>query len=96
MKTDNSVLNYMNNLTYEHLGWTKEYYVNGKYVGTIRLDNPDRDHLGYAGRTISVLMDNVILDNKKRLKKGISVITMLYPLCGRKLKKDINKNEIIG
>lgn len=70
---------------FEELGFFKEYYVNNKFMGTIAA-NKDRDIIGYNGRTKEVLKEMVQLDNKKKIKANIEVMTMLYPLCGKLIK----------
>ena len=70
---------------FEELGFFKEYYVNNKFMGTIIADK-DRDIIGYNGRTKEVLKEMVQLDNKKKIKANIEVMTMLYPLCGKLIK----------
>ena len=71
-----------NEHNFEILGYTKEFYVNRKYVGSLRVEEKDRDVLGYSGRKEEVLTDDLII-NKKKLKKGTTVITELGILCGR-------------
>ena len=73
--------------TFKHLGYFIEYFVNGKSIGTKNVDQPDRTDLGYGGRTTEVAEENITLDNKKTIKAGTTVKTVLYPLCGRMLRK---------
>lgn len=82
--TNTLVENVLENSTFEIFGWFREYYVDGKFIGAVRITEPDRTHIGYAGRTNTILMRDITLNNKKRLKSGISVDTILYPLCGKK------------
>ena len=67
---------------FEDLGFFKEYYVNGRFFGTIKCER-DREEIGYNGRTEEVLTETVILDNKKRLIAGIRVATVIYPMTGK-------------
>ena len=55
----------MENSIFEILGYTKDYFVNGKLIGTIVLDKPDRTVYGYGGKQKEVLEDDVLLKNKK-------------------------------
>ena len=68
---------------FEIIGYTKDYYYNNKYVGSVKIDSPDRDQFGYYGRTEEVLEQDTII-NKKKLKKGSVVKTELNKLCGRR------------
>lgn len=67
---------------FEHLGYFKEYYLNCKFIGTLKCDK-DRDTFGYFGRQKEVLKSNITLENKKVLKQGLEIETMLFPLCGK-------------
>jgi len=70
---------------FEQLGYFLDYMINDKFIGTTILKNPDRKEVGYFGRIDEVATEDIILDNKKRVKKGQSFYTMMYPLCGKKL-----------
>jgi len=70
--------------TFEDLGYFKEYYINGKYIGSIRCKK-DREVMGYYGSANEVTNDLILLDNKKRIKPGVIVRTILYNLCGKKI-----------
>ena len=67
---------------FEHVGYFKDYYVNRKFVGTVKVDEKDREVYGYTGRKEEVLTEDMVI-NKKKLKKGTTVITELGVLCGR-------------
>tara|TARA_R110000782_G_scaffold228358_1_gene314912 strand:+ start:368 stop:586 length:219 start_codon:yes stop_codon:yes gene_type:complete len=71
---------------FKEFGFIKEYYVNNKFMGTITFKEIDREVIGYNGRTTETLEDAIIFENKKKIKAGTEVMTMLYPLCG-KMKK---------
>ena len=73
--------------TFKHLGYFIEYFVDGKSIGTKNVDQPDRTDVGYGGRIIKALEEDITLDNNKRIKAGTVVKTILYPLCGRMLRK---------
>lgn len=70
---------------FEVFGFSKEFYQDGKLIGSIRMDNPDREIMGYMGRTNEKLPMSVSLDNKKSIKAGSLVMTQLIPLCGKLL-----------
>jgi len=73
---------------FENIGYFIEYIIDTKFIGSKNIDKKDRDEVGYYGRIDSVATDDIIFNNKKRIKKGQSYYTRMYPLCG-KLK---NKN----
>ena len=70
---------------FEHLGYFKEYMIDGKSIGTISCEN-DRDLIGYAGRITEVVLDTILLDNGKKIKAGTKVITIVYPLSGKMIR----------
>ena len=67
---------------FEHLGYYKEYYINNKFIGTIK-SIKDRDVIGYTGTKKEIILSNLILENKKVIKANTEVTTILYPLCGK-------------
>lgn len=69
---------------FEILGYFTEYYINNKFIGTINCEK-DRDIIGYNGKTFIVLSEDIVLSNKIKIKKGTQVLTILYPLCGKKI-----------
>jgi len=68
---------------FEHVGYFKEYYVKGKFIGTCKILEKDREKVGYEGKIIEVLIEDIITDNNRTIKKGETVATLLYPLCGK-------------
>jgi hypothetical protein len=68
--------------SFEIFGYYKEYYFNGVYFGSIPLEKPDRDIIGYVGRRSEILTEDLRF-SKGRIKKGLEVQTIMYPLCGR-------------
>ena len=68
----------MKNSVFKILGYTKDYIINNKVVGTI-----DREIYGYGGKRKEILTEDVVLKNKKIIKKGTEVTTELLPICGR-------------
>jgi hypothetical protein len=71
---------------FEHLGYYKEYYVNGKFIGTVLCDK-DREVMGYNGKIVEVINDRLELQNKKVIKANTEVVTQLFPLCGKYLNQ---------
>lgn len=74
----------INNLSvqFKNIGYHVDYYSNGKYIGSIKLTEKDREEVGYNGRIYHTATENIIL-GKKTIKKGESYYTELIPLCGR-------------
>jgi hypothetical protein len=69
---------------FEILGFFRNYWVNRKLMGSVRLEKPDRKDLGWSGKKNEVLKENVYLtDTKKTLKKGTEVMTELNALYGK-------------
>jgi len=67
--------------------YSKDYYLDKKYMGSEILDTPDRETFGYMGRREEVLSEEKKLKkNGKKMKKGTVVVTELQMICGR-LKK---------
>jgi len=77
------------NVKYEKLGYSVDYHVNGKYYGSITIEEKDREVIGYSGRMYFIATEDIIL-GKKKIKKGMEYYTYLYPLCG---KSNININK---
>jgi hypothetical protein len=79
------------NSLFKHIGYSLDYYVytggSGKFVGYTVIEEPDREVFGYAGRKREVLKDDVVLANKKVIKKGTEVVTELSPMVGRSTVK---------
>lgn len=71
--------------TFENIGYHIDYYVEKKYMGSIKLKSPDRDIFGYHGRKVEVAVEDLIL-GKKKIKKGQTYTTELIPLCGKMIK----------
>ena len=68
---------------FNQIGFFKEYYVNGKFIGSVSNCEKDRDVIGYEGKIIETLKESIITDNKKKIKENTTVTTILYPLCGK-------------
>ena len=67
---------------YEHLGYHLDYHVDGKYYGSIKIQEADREVVGYCGKKTHVA-DEVIKFKNKKIHKGMTYDTYLYPLCGK-------------
>lgn len=69
---------------FQELGYFLEFMVNSKLIGTKLIDQPDRKEIGYYSTQKHIATEDIIFDNKKRIKKGQDYYTRLYPLCGRR------------
>jgi len=70
-------------LTYEIIGYFKDYYIEGKYIGSIVGVEKDREKCGYTGRQVHIANSDIILDKNKKIKAGTEYSTQLMPLCGK-------------
>ena len=70
---------------FEHIGYSLDYFVENRFMGSIKVEEPDREVCGYSGRRIETLTSNITLSNKKVLKKGVEVKTELVQLCGKRI-----------
>ena len=64
------------------IGYFEEFFVNGKFIGTKFCEKQNRE-IGYYGKQIHIADLDLILDNKKKIKKGQEYYTRYYPLNGR-------------
>ena len=69
---------------FKDLGYFLEYFIDGKFIGTKMINQPDREIIGYYGKIESIATDDIKLESKKIIKKGTKYYTRLYPLCGQK------------
>ena len=67
---------------FEHLGFFREYFVKGKFIGTIRLEDYD-GKIGYYSKVTGVAEENIILESKKVIKKGTEFYYFTYTLSGK-------------
>ena len=70
---------------FEVIGYHVDYYVGVKYIGSLPVETPDRDVMGYRGRQVGVTTEDITFTNKKKLKAGSQVMTECIPLCGKML-----------
>ena len=70
---------------FEIVGYFREYYVENKYIGSITIEK-DREEIGYSGKQTHILENDLIFENKKKIKKGTQVNTVIYPINGRAIK----------
>lgn len=70
---------------FKDIGYFIEYWVQGKFTGTLLIDEPDRDDIGYYSRIDAIADKEIKLQRNKIIKKGTRYYTRLYPLCGKKI-----------
>ena len=75
-------MNLLHGVKFEHIGYFVEYMQGNKYIGSVNLEKADREIIGYYGRQDHIATEDIIFKNK-RICKGESYHTRLYPLCGR-------------
>ena len=69
---------------FQNLGYFLEYLVDGKYIGSVNISEPDREEIGYYGKIDAIAEKDIVFKNKKRIKKGQHYYTRMCPLCGQK------------
>lgn len=65
------------------IGYSVDYHVEGKYIGSKTIEAPDREEIGYYGKKIEVATEDIKFKNNKRIKKGTEFYTFLYPMNAR-------------
>jgi len=73
--------------TYEVFGFYKEIHLDNRFMGSFLCEYDPTKKIGYAGRCLEVLPEDVYTDKKIRVKKSQQVSTIMYPLCGSVKKK---------
>ena len=51
------------------IGFHKDIYLNGKFYGSIKMNEADRETMGYSGRRVEVL-DQDFKNKTKRLRQA--------------------------
>jgi hypothetical protein len=64
------------------IGYFEEFMIDGKFIGTKVCQEQERE-IGYYGKEIHIANTDIILDNKKKIKKGQQYYTRYYHLNGR-------------
>lgn len=64
-------------------GYSKDWWVGGKYTGSTTIEKMDRKEFGYYGRENHTTEKEIVLNNKRKIRKGIKVMTELFPINGR-------------
>lgn len=80
-------------------GYHLDFYNGRKYVGFIRMDQPDRETFGYSGRQQITLTDDVEIERSNGkpaiLTAGSEFTTECIPICGRILGDHKNRIETL-
>lgn len=63
------------------IGYFEEFYIDKKFIGTKICEKQNRE-IGYYGKIIYKAKENIVLNNKKIIKKGQEYYTRYYPLNG--------------
>lgn len=64
------------------IGYFEEFMVQGKFIGTLLCEKQDRE-IGYYGKKTITANEDIVLQNKKKIKKGTEFYTRYYPLNGK-------------
>lgn len=64
------------------IGYFEEFIVQGKFIGTLLCEKQDRE-IGYYGKKTIIANEDIVLQNKKKIKKGTEFYTRYYPLNGK-------------
>lgn len=74
---------------FESLGFFIEFLVDGKLIGTKNVkENPHpKKEVGYYSKQVKVADSDIIFKNK-RIKKGSTYYTRVYPLNGKTIQND--------
>lgn len=70
---------------FEIVGYSKDYFLNGKYIGSLSYVEKDREYFGFYGRQTEILKEDIILNKNKKIKKDSVVVTELQKICGKKI-----------
>jgi len=81
---------------FANVGYQLDIYFMKKFIGSIPIDKPDRDIMGYYGRSDTILPNDVQI-KKHFFRAGTLVQTECIPLCGRLIANDqLDKEQIIA
>lgn len=72
-------------MQFNTFGFFKEYYIGNKFIGFVECEKDGRE-IGYSGRKKETLQSQIVFKNGKRIKAGVEVTTIIYPLCANSIK----------
>ena len=68
--------------TFKIFGYSVDYFQNGKYIGCVLSNEPDRELFGYYGRQQTTYTGELKKGNKTVQVSG-QFYTECFPLCGK-------------
>jgi hypothetical protein len=71
---------------FELKGFDVDYFIDGKYMGSMKIEKQDREVFGYYGRKYHVAETDLIINKGRKtskIKKGTEYYTELQALCGK-------------
>jgi hypothetical protein len=68
---------------FELVGYHVDYYQDGKFMGSVRIEKKDRPTCGYQSRILETANQNITIKKNKTIRKGTEFYTELIPLCGK-------------
>lgn len=71
---------------FETIGYSKDIFYNGRYFGSVRLDEKDRETIGYYGRREETTDVDIKFKNKPKIPAGSIIMTQIHPLNGKLIK----------
>ena len=72
---------------FEIIGYFKEWFLNGKFIGTTLMTEPEQDVFGYYSQKQETINEDTITSEGKLLKSGLQYKTYQHVLCGKYLQK---------
>lgn len=72
----------MENAEFEQIGFIKEYYIDNKFIGYVRIGDSQNRKIGYVGKEQETIKEVLILHNGKKIKPSTTVTTIIYPVNG--------------
>lgn len=74
---------------FELLGYHVDFHIDGKYIGSVRIETADRLICGYNGRLYFTADEDFYVSKGKKItkiKKGQKYFTELQALCGKRIE----------
>lgn len=68
---------------FELIGFHIDHYQDGRFMGSLKVEDADRELFGYQSRQYEIAEKDITLKKDKTIKKGTSYYTELIPLCGK-------------
>lgn len=68
---------------FQVLGYFEEYFIDGKFIGTLPCQYDSQRQFGWFGRKTSYATEDIILERGKKIKAGTKYYTYVQQLCGK-------------